>query len=455
MNENVKNKISEHLKNKISLLTVCTYFSLANRFKITSLAKETFYYFERCFTMVVETKSFIQIDFEDLRKILCSCKLQVDTELEVFNAANTWVNCNTAQRRKFTKDLLSKVRLPLLSKYALTYILDLEDSCFSSSDDCVATIKKCLENKNKSMRVKDSDYYKSRHCSQNMFKILVYGGYSIDADNKARDIKDVHEVEFESLTTVKKHPSMIEERRAFNAVCVKGDVYILSDRLKTFCIQKYSPATNTWEKAADMYGNRKLFFSACSFMDSIFAVGCLELGCKNGIKPEFCLEFSTRDRTWREIARMEEKRVKAACAVFEGRVVVSGGHYQGLESRTVEAYDHIADEWSRMPCMSEARSSHGCVAVGSKLFVIGGCIDLASEMFESVSNQFVAVKRNFIVPDEFNFVQVHSIGRKFRVFGNHRRTVWCYDVDKEEWSLDSCELTKDIGDFRCVKLPVL
>ena len=49
---------------------------------------------------------------------------------------------------------------------------------------------------------------------------------------------------------------------------------------------------------------------------------------------------------------MNEAKIKAATAVFEGRVVVSGGYNdnEGLLN-SVEAYDHIDYSWKYMPNM--------------------------------------------------------------------------------------------------------
>ena len=45
-------------------------------------------------------------------------------------------------------------------------------------------------------------------------------------------------------------------------------------------------------------------------------------------------------------------RENSSCAVFEGRIVVSGwyNNNEGLLN-TVEAYDHIDDSWKYMPNM--------------------------------------------------------------------------------------------------------
>ena len=51
--------------------------------------------------MIVDTKSFIELDIKTVSKILASSSLQIDSEVEVYNAANKWLNCNSEERSKF------------------------------------------------------------------------------------------------------------------------------------------------------------------------------------------------------------------------------------------------------------------------------------------------------------------------------------------------------------------
>ena len=51
--------------------------------------------------------------------MLSSSDLNIDSELQVFNAFHSWLCHDITERRKYAKELLSKVCLPLLSTSAL------------------------------------------------------------------------------------------------------------------------------------------------------------------------------------------------------------------------------------------------------------------------------------------------------------------------------------------------
>ena len=145
----------------------------------------------------------------------------------------------------------------------------------------------------------------------------------------------------------------------------------------------------------------------------------------------------------------------AACAVFVGKVVVSGGDDHGEELNIVQAYDHVADKWSIMPNMIEKRQNHKSIAIKNKLFIVGGNSKSTCEVFDLTCNKFVLLKPHFkSVEENFDYLaEVISIGSKLVVFGTIIQTIWFYDVEKNEWSEAPFQLTGLLFGFGCAKFP--
>ena len=101
-----------------------------------------------------------------------------------------------------------------------------------------------------------------------------------------------------------------------------------------------------------------------------------------------------------------------------------------------------------MPKTIYSHSYHNLVVVKNKLFVIGNDTDYC-EVFDSVCKKFVYLKH----PPCINYNKSVAIGNKIVVFQENRSTILCYDVGKDEWSIESCEITKSLQDFTCLKLP--
>ena len=203
-----------------------------------------------------------------------------------------------------------------------------------------------------------------------------------------------------------------------------------------------------------MFHNRS-YFCACAFIDQIYIVGGEN---KYGEISETCLKFDTKNNSWEEVPKMLEARPNADCTIYEGNVVVSGGRNDYDELNTVEVYDHIANKWSSMPNMIERRCNHSSVAIRNKLFIIGSYFGNASkscEVFDSKTKKFVFLKKR---PNELTFdlryvAQTFSIESKLVVIGKDSLTALCYDVEKDEWSEEKFDATKDKLHFSSVLIP--
>ena len=69
--------------------------------KLPSLGHFTKMYFERWFTVFVETRSFLEQDFTFLLKLLSSSNLYITSEIEVFDAADAWMSHDFDKRKDY------------------------------------------------------------------------------------------------------------------------------------------------------------------------------------------------------------------------------------------------------------------------------------------------------------------------------------------------------------------
>ena len=162
------------------------------------------------------------------------------------------------------------------------------------------------------------------------------------------------------------------------------------DLLKT--IVKYNPSTDTWKAATWPLRDYREGCCVCNYQNSIFVIGGNHdskgvTGC--------CLNFNPKTYAYHEIrAKMKEARLRAACAVFDDKIVVCCGIGSKFKAiKTVECYD--GRKWSRMPSMVHEKSDHSVVAVESKLFVIAQA-EQKCEVYDGVSKLFVCLESALI-----------------------------------------------------------
>lgn len=128
-------------------------------------------YIERCFAIVVKTQNYLKLDYHHVLIILASSNLQIDSEVEVIYAANKWLNYNIEEHRKFSKGILSKVCLSLLSSGKIKQIFN------SSSFKINESLSKILNDSKILCPNMSSTLH--RCCIQDSFHILICGGLHV------------------------------------------------------------------------------------------------------------------------------------------------------------------------------------------------------------------------------------------------------------------------------------
>ena len=440
------------------LQNVVKTFNIVDNFKTQNLDKVFSSYMERNFTTLSETDEFLELGYSLVAKTLASSNLNTDSEVQVFYAAEFWIKHNINERSKYAKDLFTKVRFSLLSDYALEHILHRILS-LSELEDCAAKIHEILIRKECFFHKKD---VKHRHCNQNMFDILVGGGYD---DKACKYVKFLYKISGKDLNDCKRLKNMEQMPKLTKAFYLKGHIYFINGWFvanetkkhrieRNVGILKCSYDFKTFENVGDMWDEYDYFtdYCVCAFMDKFYIIGGKEQ-IYNRPKISSCRQFDTKNYEWKEVASMNEARAYASCAVFEGRVVVTGGCRENCLN-TVEAYDHIADEWTYMPNMVSAVSDHMSIAIRNKLFVVK--TDYTTdvlEVYDSTCKQFVALQGNTFFKKNYSDA-VSSIGNTI-VLLSDRSTIICYDIDTGKWSEEIDNRDEYLDDFFCVKVPQL
>ena len=434
------------MEKEINATNAATLYTVASIFSLSSVSQMSLWFIERCFTTVICSTNFLELDFVLISRVLASSHLNIDSELQIYSAAEAWLSHNVNERGKYSTNVLLKTRLNLLSDHALKFLLS-KNSSFHNNVEVVAKMKDVLQNRKLGDENKNKNLCKSRYCDQEHFNMILCGGYDFSSHT---EVKKVLSINIDRLNSFKILPELNKSQMCSSMVCIKDEVYVFGgiygNNDHVMSIEKYSAATNAWEKAGDFYDYR-FRFSACSFMGNIYIVG----GRDRNLSPlSSCVKFDTKSRKWIEMAGMNLGRSDLACTVYDGKVVISGGSGDD-RFKSVEAYDHIADEWSYLPNMIESRFCHKSVAMKNKLFVIGGYSTEAGEVYDSISKNFVLLKP---IPSFLDFhSEVISIGNKVLVFQNMRNVVLIYDMENDSWSEESCEITKHLFKFCCVKIP--
>ena len=232
MNKDVEKTVYRSVQDNIKIKNVAALFKFSYLFNSSNVFKLSLQFIERCFPMLVDSTSFLELDFKFISKILSSSELNIDSEMEVFNAVVSWLGHNK-ERSKYAKGIFLKVRLSLLSDPALKLITE-KISCFIDDSTFIneKIIKKIKGSHSKNIKAI------SRHCTHNNFNIVFCSGII-----SRTVVRYVYSVKAHDLKTVKILPNLNEGRQWHEVVCIKGETFVFGGKDVDFdcitSIEKY------------------------------------------------------------------------------------------------------------------------------------------------------------------------------------------------------------------------
>ena len=74
------------IEDKINIKNVAALFSFSEIFSSSNSSKLPLHFIECCFPMFGDSTSFLELDFKRIFKTFSSSKLNIDSELNIFNA---------------------------------------------------------------------------------------------------------------------------------------------------------------------------------------------------------------------------------------------------------------------------------------------------------------------------------------------------------------------------------
>ena len=293
LDDNKKQKLVKCIKDKMNHKNFCLHLSLLKIF--FSSSKDAMVYIDSCFLMISDTGDFLQLEVNLLEEILSRSSLFVTNEIEVYQAVDQWINCNFIEREKFSKRLLHKIRLPLLTEKTLKTILT-KNRCLKKNKDSIAVVNDILKGNFDFYSNKPSKFLTARFCGHYSFEILYFGVEKIT--------KVAGEIIDDEILRIKhsddcKNPEMVSsftgKHYGTKAVYLKGKVYIFGgfdDRHKIIKkVEMYSHFSKTCKVIAN--GDYDLVnYAVCGYVDKIYLFGGLD---KIDNERDLCVEFDTKD----------------------------------------------------------------------------------------------------------------------------------------------------------------
>ncbi|KAK9845978.1 hypothetical protein WJX81_007519 [Elliptochloris bilobata] len=165
--------------------------------------------------------------------------------------------------------------------------------------------------------------------------------------------------------------SMSSERGSLGVAAINGQIIACGGGIpgaQHDLVEMYDATTDRWLAAAPMT-SRRFALGAATLDSCVYAVG----GFDGDFYMSSAERFDPRVGKWEKLpADMAEKRGSHACCASDGLLYAVGGFDGESSVPTVEVYDARAGRWRYVDAMSAGRAYGGAVALGGRLYALGG-----------------------------------------------------------------------------------
>ena len=356
-----------------------------------------------------ELNEFLSLEAKEVERWISSDKIVVETEADVFQIAQKWVEHNKSERNAVFEELLRHVRLVFVSRDYLLNVATNElvrdnAGCFTlvsdairqttfSSDDDLQSPRKGLDTR--AIMACEGEYAFCYVPQKDEWKRLPT--CSCSAKKPSIGIPSTHIIRFRdqlfkfcSLGLAERYDPFLNGWSSFpfcfgigwnKVTVIKGELFsihetvarIKKDKIntKTVTIKKFQVETCSWQKLHSS--------SQCYRKDSCVIGSGNFLYILGGTSPHTSQHvakanrFDITEKKWEEITDMQQARGGAFGVASQEKIFVAGGtDEESTVLKTCEVYNISTNEWQLIANLNVYRTHGSMVCLGGTLYVLGG-----------------------------------------------------------------------------------
>ncbi|KAG1714379.1 Kelch-like protein 18 [Nymphon striatum] len=432
--QQVRNACCDFLKRRLHPNNVLGIRQFADTLGCSKLVDAANKFIQKHFIEASRSEEFMNLNFNDVKEIISRDELHVISEEQVFESVILWVKRDQELRKDHLPELLTRVRMPLLTPHYLSDKVATEEM-IKSSHRCRDLLDEAKDYHLMPERrhLVQSFRTRPRCCSDIMGMIYAVGGLT-----KSGDSLSTVEVFDPVVGRWQMAEAMSMLRSRVGVAVMRNKLYAIggyngSERLST--VEVFDPENKLWNKVAPMNCKRSAVGAAALF-DRLYACGGYDgVSSLNTVE---CYNADTNE--WMMVTSMTKHRSAAGVVAFEGYIYTMGGH-DGLSIfDSVERYDIQTGQWLPVPPMLTKRCRLGAATLSGKLYVCGGydgsTFLQTSEMFDPITGKW-----NYIAPmnvTRSRVALVANCGKLYAIGGydgtSNLSTVEMYSPESNRWS---------------------
>ncbi|KAG0720951.1 Kelch-like protein 18 [Chionoecetes opilio] len=390
-------------------------------------------YLQKHFVDVSMCEEFLSLLLPEVREIISRDELNVQSEENVFEAVMSWTKRDLDHRSDSLPELLTKVRMPLLTPQYLTDRVGTEN-LIRSSHECRDLLDEAKDYHLMPERRPLLQSFRTRpRCCNDIVGLI----YAVGGLTKSGDSLSTVEVYDPIVGRWQMAESMSMLRSRVGVVVMKKKLYAIGgydgiDRLAT--VEVFDPVSKCWSKVCPMNCKRSAVGAAvlneqlyvCGGYDGVASLNTVE-----------CYHCDTNK--WIMVASMTKHRSAAGVVAFDGHVYAIGGH-DGLSIfDSVERYDPTTGQWTPVTPMLSKRCRLGAATLNGKLYVCGGydgsTFLRTVEVYDPINSKWSFIAAMNVTRSRVALVA--NMGRLYAIGGydgvSNLSTVEVYNPEQDQW----------------------
>jgi len=331
---------------------------------LRSLTKKSWNYILENFSNVVQNNhEFLELTFEEVKQLIASDDINVQSEELVFEALIAWLDYDPNRHHDRLAQLFGFIKLPLIDTKYLTDHID-TDSRFKDDPNCQKIIIETMRYHLAPDRRSSISSNRTKPREATLGSLYCLGG--MDSSKGPQTIE-----RYDFRTRSWQPDGHLNTRRwQFACVILDKKLYVCGGRdgLKTLnSMEIFDFHRKTWNIGSPMLTNRHGLGVGC-IGGPLYAIGGHDgwsfVKTVERYDPETC--------TWSYVASMSHARCTLGVGVLENRLYAVGGRDGAAGLRETESYDPHTNRWSSCAPMQKRRGGVAVAACNGFLFAIGG-----------------------------------------------------------------------------------
>uniref|UniRef100_A0A1B0G0M3 Kelch-like protein diablo n=1 Tax=Glossina morsitans morsitans TaxID=37546 RepID=A0A1B0G0M3_GLOMM len=418
----VKEECSEFLDETLKEKNCFRVRKLADMHSCKGLYDVSHKYILDNFDDLIAEEGLLLLSFEEIKELIKNVQHVIKPEDSAYKAAINWVKHDLEKRKDHLGELMSQIRLPVVSTELLTNHIVAEPLLRQDNNCCQFLIEALNSQLTRVTERNDS------------FHMFLIGG-TRDRVMGTKECK-VYDVSKKKLFSI---PSMNEGRGYNSAVSLKGVIYSVGGYnngvLNTaeyydsvnkrwsyiapmnngrrgcgICtyndliyvvggwnstVENYDPATNKWRLCQSIPGTTEGFNRATEAENSIYSLTRVTSG-NNAL-----FRFDPRDGKWYILNVIQETSSNRYRLVCYDRTLFA------IERNDCKRLDIRVNKWETMPHMLSYRYGFSAVIAATDIYVLGGEEEVSSQPITSVE-RFSILNNEWTIIDLIGIEHCHG-----------------------------------------------